>query len=415
MGINKTIQKYLSVYAEPEQQTITKLEKSYDFVIVIPICNEPNDCLQEILSNNKSASVLAILVINSPLNHEKSQLWQNSNHLFINHLRSKYKLINNINNHEILQFSNSIDLLIIDCNSKGQQLPEKKGVGLARKIGADLAVKLYTQGCIKFSWVFSTDADVILPINYFQQIQMIDKNTAAIVDEFDHYSDDKQLNQNQFLYDMKLRYYQSGVSYAGINYNYIPLGSTLIVNMLSYAQVRGFPIRNAGEDFYLLNKLAKVGSIHVNSAIVILIKSRYSDRVPFGTGPALNIINNSNEYKYYNPICFILLKHWFDFLNEMWHENKLIIKSPENKQLFDLYNYLKCKELFQSVSRQITSEKLWHNFIHQWLDAFKTLKVIHYFDKQHPRLDYHQLLEHKSFVKLSDSNLLRHISTYEQN
>ena len=51
--------------------------------------------------------------------------------------------------------------------------------------------------------------------------------------------------------------------------------------------MRGFPKRNAGEDFYLLNKLAKVGSVHRLAAPAIEIEARVSHRVPFGTGPAI--------------------------------------------------------------------------------------------------------------------------------
>ncbi len=80
--------------------------------------------------------------------------------------------------------------------------------------------------------------------------------------------------------------------------------------------MRGFPKREAGEDFYLLNKLAKVGTVLElaegpdNEAI--RIESRRSDRVPFGTGAAVNRItalaDPLGEFRFYDPSVFELLK-----------------------------------------------------------------------------------------------------------
>ena len=64
------------------------------------------------------------------------------------------------------------------------------------------------------------------------------------------------------LYEYSLRYYVAGLTYAQSPYAFHTIGSTMAVNAEHYASVRGFPRREAGEDFYLLNKLAKVGSVH---------------------------------------------------------------------------------------------------------------------------------------------------------
>jgi hypothetical protein len=347
------------------------------------------------------------LVVNSPSSHLLSAKWQADNILFINQLKLKYKSKSNAG---LLEFNPEIDILIIDRNSVDCQIPEKKGVGLARKIGADIALKLHSLGCIKYPWIFSTDADVTLPDNYFSQVKSIDgKKYSAIVNEFEHLSNTDELRKCQFLYDTKLRYYQAGIEYSGSQYDYIPLGSTLIVNTLSYAQVRGFPQRNAAEDFYILNKLAKVNEVFKSEDCIVEIKARFSDRVPFGTGPALKQILNADEYLYYHPECFILLKQWCEYLKQMWSNNQLNSTKAIPGHLLGIHNYLNFRKVINSVCTQITTEKNWHNFIHQWMDAFKTLKVVHYFDKQYPRLGFQQLLNNESFVKLSNSKLTKHL------
>ena len=62
------------------------------------------------------------------------------------------------------------------------------------------------------------------------------------------------------------------------------MGSCIAIPARAYAAVRGFPRKNAAEDFYVLDKLAKVGTISRLSGSPLLLEGRISDRVPFGTG-----------------------------------------------------------------------------------------------------------------------------------
>ena len=407
---SKAVKKYLANYAETESQQLKLLNQHYDYVIVIPVCNESLSCLEKIFSKVNEV-VLIIVVVNSPIDKKE---WQLNNEQFINSL-SKLANESSVLSTEsrLLKFDKLNDVLLVDKNSQGNQINADYGVGLARKIGCDIALKYYTQGVITNPWIYSTDADVILPSNYFSQsVKSADKNSAVILD-FEHVCDDSRLNAQQFYYDFKLRYYRSGVAFAGSSYNYIPLGSTMIVNMDCYAQVRGFPKRNAGEDFYLLNKLAKIKPIqYMLDNVIIKIQARYSDRVPFGTGPALIKISHLatiDDYKYYHPICFIYLKKWIDFLKSRWVEGRLIIEKPCDNILSELYDFFSCETLFLKTEKQIKSSVRWQQFILQWFDAFKVLKTVHFLDKKCKRLNYLELLKTENFDKVIDSKLIEFI------
>ncbi len=389
-------------YAEGESQQISLHSCQYDYVVVIPACDEACDFLETVFSHI-SDRCLIILVVNSPVGQNQ---WQNNNILLIDYLFKKSHVNNKINqNVSHLEFSHLPDVLLIDRNSAGMQLNPKQGVGLARKIGCDVALSLFAQDLIKQAWIFSTDADVILPKNYFRQINQLGNHYSAVVLDFIHLSDSLKLSKLQQLYDFKMRYYLAGIEFAKVAYSYIPLGSTLIASMESYAQVRGFPKRNAGEDFYLLNKLAKVKPIKYKvDNCIIQIQSRLSDRVPFGTGPALKKINelkDINDYSYYNPQCFIYLKFWKEYLDALWSESGLSFNKPQDELLLQLYYFLDCHLIFKKSSKQITSHLRWQQFIHQWFDAFKILKTVHFFDKKFERLNYKRLLKHESFVKVT--------------
>jgi hypothetical protein len=406
----------LANYAEKESLGLAKIKQSYEYVIVIPVCNESLCCLESIFTHINE-NVLIIVVVNSPIGKFD---WHTINTLFIKNLVDNSIHKTKISLFCLLLNSKSFnDVLLVNQNEEGLQLNPDQGVGKARKVGCDIALNLYINGVIKKPWIYSTDADVILPQDYFSQSIKNSDDFSAIVLDFEHITDDAELSQLQFLYDFKLRYYQTGISFAGLNYNYIPLGSTLIVQMECYAQVRGFPMRNAGEDFYLLNKLAKIKPIqYLVDDIVVKIKSRFSDRVPFGTGPALiqiKALASSEDYKYYHPECFIYLKKWIEFLQDRWAQGGLKIDKPSDKILLELYVFLNCENVFKRVSTQMTSQLRWQQFIHQWFDAFKGLKAVHFFDKKYDRLNYLELLKTDTFDKVLNSKFREFIKQNDNN
>ena len=73
-------------------------------------------------------------------------------------------------------------VVLIDRALPGHFLPEGQGVGLARKIGNDLALALHAEGRIASPWIHNTDADTLLANDYFDQTEPIaeDGNAAAL-------------------------------------------------------------------------------------------------------------------------------------------------------------------------------------------------------------------------------------------
>ena len=76
----------------------------------------------------------------------------------------------------------------------------------------------------------------------------------------------RAIDQATVMYEISLRYYVLGLAAARSSYAYQSIGSTLCVDAPAYLSVRGFPKRAVGEDFYLLDKLAKVGPLRRISA-----------------------------------------------------------------------------------------------------------------------------------------------------
>jgi hypothetical protein len=156
---------------------------------------------------------------------------------------------------------------------------------LARKIAADIALALWSEGNVASPWIHCTDADVALPTSYFQAATpgTAGDSGAALLYPFRHVDATREALE----YEVSLRYYVAGLRFAGSPYAFHTIGSTIAVHATAYARARGFPKRLAAEDFYLLNKLAKVGAIRSLDGEPIHLSARASKRTPFGTGRAL--------------------------------------------------------------------------------------------------------------------------------
>ena len=86
-----------------------------------------------------------------------------------------------------------------------------------------------------------------------------------------------------------MSYYVNSLKAANSNYAYPTLGSTFAIHAETYAQVE-LSKRNAGEDFHLLNKIAKTSRIQYSTETTISLEARLSDRVPIGTRPSIKKI-----------------------------------------------------------------------------------------------------------------------------
>ena len=329
---------YLARYAEPETKRGPSAMRTYRHVLSIPAFDETGDFLQRVLPRG-AADLLVILVANVP-DHVKRE------ETAFARTRDLLDLAG------ALDRARNVDVAIVD--RVNTPVPRRAGVGLARKIGADIALRLIVERRIEIPVIFSTDADTALPPGYFEAAK---GRAAGWVYPFVHTSGDEDLARRGLMYELSLRYYVNRLECAGSPYAFHTVGSCLAIDATSYAKVRGFPRRNAAEDFYLLNKLAKVGWIRRLRAPVIEIEARASTRVPFGTGPALaRVPRDPTTMPGYASATFEALK--------MFHESIAAGATPSEpvSRLLDAIGYQPKRD---------------QRAIHTWFDAFRTLKFVH--------------------------------------
>ena len=176
-------------------------------------------------------------------------------------------------------------------------------------------------------------------------------------------------------YELHLRYYVDRLRHAGSPYAFHTIGSTIAIHAEVYARVRGVPRRSAGEDFYLLNKAAKVAPVFAATRPEIVIRARLSDRVPFGTGPALRAMGDVSSFASYACESFDLLREAIGFIDQ-----GASMQSRTRLLLDDLGFFHRLKRAEAQTRRRHTLRKA----MHQWFDAFRTLRFIHLARRHHP-------------------------------
>jgi hypothetical protein len=312
--MQSAIDKYLGRYAEAEQRIAERVTERFRHVLVVPALGEDASLVNGLAACGANGA-LCIVVVNAT-DAARAELHR-KNLALLAQLSPGSPLCSDPP--AWLTARAGLKLLIIDRASVGQRLPARQGVGLARRIGFDLALSLIRHGRVESRFIASTDADVLLPTDYFAALEAAPLDAAALAYPFVHVaSGDAALDRATQIYELGLHYYVEGLRHAGSPYAFHTVGSALAIEAEAYAKVRGFPKRQAGEDFHLLAKIAKLGRVVAAPSHPIRIQTRRSDRVPFGTGPGVARIEQAIaaglEPTFHDPRSFELLGVWLSSL-----------------------------------------------------------------------------------------------------
>ncbi|MBN1926587.1 MAG: glycosyltransferase, partial [Prolixibacteraceae bacterium] len=256
-----------------------------EIIVVIPCYNEP-DILKTIESLSKceypGVSVGTVVVINSPEGAACEIVEQNRATSIELEGCKKY-------------LPGWMNLFAIDA----QGLPQKHaGAGWARKIGMDWATGHFNNTGNPNGLIASLDADTLVDANYFTAIIQAFRETPDAVAAtlyFEHPLNDDPTKGGIVRYELFMRYYRNALEYSGFPHAIYTLGSCFVVKAGAYVAQGGMNRRKAGEDFYFLHKLVPLGEIIEIKSTTVHPSARISNRVPFGTGPALKKIQEGES------------------------------------------------------------------------------------------------------------------------
>jgi hypothetical protein len=356
---------------------------SWRQVLVIPAFRESGRLLERLRALPAGAGrTLVILVLNTPDRHPDPDANGELRAAVADLPPAQWPLLAALNP--------TTDLYLHDLDILAGPLPPAQGVGLARKIGCDIAFRWMSEGGIGGRWICNSDADALLPADYFSRLDTIPADSAGAVFPFRHAPGaDPRCNRATALYEARLHHYVLGLEYAGSPYAYHTLGSCLAVSFDGYARVRGFPRRSGAEDFYLLNKLAKLAPVHRLDGECIALDSRESSRVPFGTGPAVAAILRAEDPLelplFYHPAVFDALRALLSALPSLRVAQADLEQNLRAHGLEPSLATASCAQLttmdfataLAHCRRQGKTPEQFMRQFHQWFDGFRTLKFIH--------------------------------------
>ncbi len=435
-GPTQALERYLANHAEPvaradfvahsaqDRYNIANINACrsgcYRWVLVVPAFDEPlgfhRRIIQKLSFSGQAKGCLLIRVLNAPADATAEQ-----------RQRTLSALPNRAGN-EPEPIGNGVHMLTLDAVS--EPLAEDEATGLARKLGNDVACRLLVEGHIKTPMLCNTDADAILPEDYFARLNKAltadpTRATAAWILPFTHWNANPALHNAGMVYELYLRSLYLNLQRCGSPYGYPALGSVLALNPRFYATSRGFPKRRAGEDFYLLNKLAKLADVVYLTGAPVQIAARASHRVPFGTGPAIlrllqpaadNKRTSSStsivECKSYALNSFALLRQFYTGVTDLRAITSAQARRAAARQLPpvwrdpDLYWLLKRIGLPGALVRLLhnhrTDEAL-QRAVHEWFDALKVVRFLNEARHFHPDELLLDQLEHLgSFLPKQD-------------
>lgn len=369
---------YLSKHAFLPKIIVSPPRPNLAIAVVIPCYNEP-EIIPSLLSLFKcekpnKGSVEILVVINSSETDSEKITEQNK------------KTITEIESVKTTDCPEWIQIHIITAD----KLPSKHaGVGLARKIGMDEAVRRFLYSKNRNGIITGFDADSLCESNYFTAIERyFSENPAcpAASIHFEHplnglLGSDIYTGITQ--YELHLRYYIQALRFAEFPFAFHTIGSSFVVRSETYCSQGGMNRRQAGEDFYFLHKVIPLGNYGEINETKIIPSPRASNRVPFGTGRAINefLDSSSKEIVTYHPNIFVELKSWIKLIPEFWEMSDEQIEKCIEKLLPATIEFLKNADIYhriKEIKSNSASFKTYQLRFFRWFDGFMVLKFVHY-------------------------------------
>ncbi|WP_222933101.1 glycosyltransferase family 2 protein, partial [Fulvivirga aurantia] len=326
---------YLERYAFPNQLIESKPKENLALVVTIPCYNEQSllPCLHS-LKNCQLPEGISIEVL-----------------VIINESENEAESISNVNQRcfeEAKLWTKDNSTPALSFYILHEKLPKKHaGVGLARKMIMDEATRRLDAAGKPNGVIVCFDADCTCADNYLTEIYNFFEHNpkspgASIYFEHPLEGPFEECVYSAIVdYELFLRFYVNALRFADFPHAFETIGSSMAVRASAYQKQGGMNKRKAGEDFYFLHKIIPLGHFGEINATYVFPSPRKSDRVPFGTGRAVNQWLLENKLETYALETFVDLKAFNQLVPTIYeHSLKTIWKDlPQSMADFiDQYN-----------------------------------------------------------------------------
>ena len=268
------------------------------------------------------------------------------------------------------------------------------GAGMARKIGMDEAIRRFNAANKSEGIIVSLDSDCLVSSNYLKRIETVfseNKSCFAATINFMHRFEEMEDPRQEAgirMYEDYLHYYKQALDFAGFPNSIYTIGSAFAVRAGAYVKQGGMNRRQAGEDFYFLHKLTKLGHLTEIADAFVYPSGRVSDRVPFGTGAAMTKWMNFTEdlAQTYRFDAFLDLKQMFDKVDGFYNVNSTRyteILASLTTTVQEYLNDISFEEKLAEINRNSATPESFRKRFFQVFDAFQVLKFLNMVHERH--------------------------------
>ncbi|MCD4768804.1 MAG: hypothetical protein K8R35_01380, partial [Bacteroidales bacterium] len=349
-----------------------------NIIIVIPAFNEQGitDTLNSL--NNcivPRCKTEVLILVNAPCNATGEQI------------RHNQECVANIESWKRLNNDAVFQLFFFDI---GLQENKEWGAGSARKVIMDEALFRFNILNRHDGIIVSLDADCTLSENYLQTLcekfYYYNKRRACSL-YFEHPIEGDQFTNAVYdaiiKYELHLRYYYQSLKFTGFPYVYHTVGSSLAVRAEAYMKAGGMSRKQAGEDFYFVQKIIPSGGYFYLNDVVVRPSPRLSGRVPFGTGPALKGIlsDENNNLVTYNPDAFIIARELFRNVEEFYQAGDKTLRRIIDNLDKDMAIFLEIngwRQKVEEVNRNTSNPDSFKKRFFSWFNMFKMVKYLNW-------------------------------------
>jgi glycosyltransferase involved in cell wall biosynthesis len=305
---------------------------------------------------------------------------------------------NNVETLKLLSKITDFKIKIIDYCNKGKGWKNKEGgVGWARKVVMDAAIQIADTNDI----LISLDSDTQFNIGYFSSIvKNFRKNNGIAAISVPYYHKligNERADRAILRYEIYMRNYALNLFRINNPYCFTALGSAMAIPIKSYNAVGGMTPKHSGEDFYFLMKLRKYGPIQNYNSEKVYPAARFSDRVFFGTGPAMIKGDKGDweSYPIYHYRLFDKVKQTFDSFPDLFIKD---IETPMSSFLYEIFN---TQNIWQPLRDNFITEGQFVRACSQKVDALRILQFLK--------------LEQKNIFQSDEKNLIDFFNEYYPN
>jgi len=332
--------------------------------LALPVMNESENmqAFLQCLAEQSVSNFILFVCVNQP-----DHYWDNVEKIHI--------CEDNKRSIEILKREQPFPVHLIDRSSPGLGWKGKHfGVGWARKTAMDEISKVGRDEDI----IMSMDADTHYPADYLSSIQdlfgLYPDKVGLANPYFHRLTGNEPIDRAILRYEIYMRSYAVNMFRIGNPYAFTALGSAMSFPLWAYRKVNGVTPHKSGEDFYFLQKLRKSGGLILWNHVKAYPSARRSDRVFFGTGPAIikGMQGDWKSYPIYHHTLFDEVKRSWDAFRDIYRND---LKVPMSGFLQRTFNEMNIWQPLRDNSRNAVQ---FAQACFRKIDALRILQYLKY-------------------------------------